>query len=283
VYGLIQAPSDGWAAGSTLLAFALGAALLAGFVARELTTEHPMLDVRLFRLPAFSAASGALALTSFALFGSIFFLTQHMQGVLGYSPLQAGLRLLPVAGGMIVSAPLSAVIARRIGTRFTVAAGMTGVALGLAAMLLADAESGYGPVALSMVLISAGMGTAMAPATESVMSVLPLEKAGVGSAMNDTVRMVGGAVGVAVLGSVLASGYRGGMADAPHAAQESLGAALAAGDPALAHRAVGAFVDGMHTAAGVAAGVALAGAVVAFAFLPARAAGPRPIAEAVAA
>jgi predicted MFS family arabinose efflux permease len=231
-----------------------------------------MLDVRLFRLSAFSAASGALALTAFALFGSIFFLTQHMQSVLGYSPLEAGVRLLPIAGGMMIAAPLSALVARRFGTRFTVAAGMTGVALGLAAMVLADAGSGYGPVALSMVLLSTGMGLSMAPATESVMSVLPLDKAGVGSAMNDTVRMVGGALGVAVLGSVLATGYRGGMDDAPAAAQESVGAALAAGrDSALADQAIDAFVNGMHTTAIVAAAVALSGAVLAAAFLPRRA------------
>ncbi|HEX8205018.1 MAG TPA: MFS transporter [Solirubrobacteraceae bacterium] len=281
VYGLIEAPSKGWAAGSTLVAFAAAAALLTAFVWRELTTEHPMLDVRLFRLPAFSAASGSLALASFALFGSIFFLTQHMQGVLGYSPLEAGVRLLPIAGGMIVAAPLSAVVAGRFGTRFTVALGMTGVAAGLAVMAVADAGNGYAPVALSMVLLSSGMGLSMAPATESVMSVLPLEKAGVGSAMNDTVRMVGGALGVAVLGSVLSTAYRGGMDDAPAAAQESVGAALAAGrDGALADQAIDAFVNGMHTTAIVAAAVALSGAVLAGAFLPRRA---RPTAPALVA
>ncbi|HEX8121774.1 MAG TPA: MFS transporter [Solirubrobacteraceae bacterium] len=270
VYGLIQAPSDGWASPSTLVAFGVALVLLAGFVARELTAEHPMLDVRLFRLPAFSAASGALALTSFALFGSIFFLTQHMQGVLGYTPLEAGIRLLPIAGGMIVAAPLSAVVSARFGRRLTVAAGMTGVALGLAAMALADAGNGYGPVALSMVLLSSGMGLSMAPATESVMSVLPLEKAGVGSAMNDTVRMVGGALGVAVLGSVLSTGYRAGMDDAPEAARESLSGALASGDHDLANTAIDAFVSGMHTTAIVAAAVALSGAILAATFLPRR-------------
>jgi EmrB/QacA subfamily drug resistance transporter len=270
VYGLIEAPADGWGSASALLAFGIAAALLAGFVARELTTAHPMLDVRLFRLPAFSAASGALALTSFALFGSIFFLTQHMQGVLGYDPLEAGVRLLPIAGGMIVSAPLSAFVAQRFGTRLTVAAGMALVSAGLGVMALADAGNGYGPVAVSMVLIAFGMGTSMAPATESVMSVLPLEKAGVGSAMNDAVRMVGGALGVAVLGSVLSTGYRGGMEDAPAQAQESLGGALSTGDPSLAGQAIDAFVGGMHTTAIVAAAVALAGAALAAAFLPAR-------------
>ena len=270
VFGLIDAPSAGWTATSTLSAFAVGAATLTAFVHWELRAAHPMLDVRLFADARFAAASGALALASFGLFGAIFFLTQHMQGVLGFTPLQAGVRLLPVAGGLIVAAPLSSVVSARLGTRFAVAAGMTGIATGLAAMVLADAGNGYAPVALSQVLLALGLGTAMAPATESVMSVLPLDKAGVGSAVNDTVRMVGGALGVAVLGSVLASGYRGGMEGAPAAAQESLGAALSAGDPVLARLAVDAFVASMHTTAIVAAAVALAGAVLAAAYLPGR-------------
>jgi EmrB/QacA subfamily drug resistance transporter len=276
VYALIDAPEAGWTAASTLVAFGLAAALLAGFAVRELTAAHPMLDLRLFRHSRFSAASGALALASFALLGSIFFLTQHMQNVLGYSPLEAGLRLLPIAGGMIVAAPLSAVVSKVLGTRITVTLGMGLVAVGLAAMTLADAGSGYGPVALAMVLLSTGMGLGMAPATESIMSVLPLEKAGVGSAMNDTVRMVGGALGVAVLGSVLSTAYRGGMEDAPAAAQESVGAAVAAGrDSALAEQAIDAFVNGMHTAAIVAAAVAFGGALLAALFLPARVHEPR--------
>jgi EmrB/QacA subfamily drug resistance transporter len=271
VYGLIDAPGAGWTAASTLTAFGVAAALLVAFAVRELTAAHPMLDLHLFRQARFSAAGGALALATFSLFGSIFFLTQHMQNVLGYDALGAGLRLLPVAAGMMVAAPLSAVVAKRMGTRFTVTLGMSGVATGLALLLLADAGSGYAPVALSLVVLSVGQGLALAPATESVMSVLPLAKAGVGSAMNDTVRMVGGALGVAVLGSVLSTGYRAGMEDAPAAAQESVGAALAAGrDSALAEQAVDAFVSGMHTSAIVAAAVALAGAVLAAAFLPRR-------------
>ena len=270
VYGLIDAPSAGWTAGPTLAAFGAAAVTLSAFAAWELRTDHPMLELRLFRDPRFAAAGGALTLATFSLFGSIFFLTQHLQGVLGLSALEAGVRLLPVAGGMMVAAPLSSLVSARLGTRHTVALGMTGIAAGLAAMLLADAESGYGPVALAQVLLALGMGTAMGPATESVMSVLPLERAGVGSAVNDTVRMVGGALGVAVLGSVLSSGYRGGMQDAPAAAQDSLGAALATGDPVLARTAVDAFVSGMHAAAVVAAAVALAGAVLAAVLLPRR-------------
>ncbi len=270
VYAIIDAPAAGWTAGSTLTAFGVAAVALAAFGAWELRTAHPMLDLRLFADARFAAASGTLTLAMFSLFGSIFFLTQHMQGVLGHDPLEAGVRLLPVAGGLVVAAPVSSVVSARVGTRFTVALGMAGIAAGLAAMLLAQADNGYGPVALSQVVLALGMGMAMGPATESVMSVLPLERSGVGSAVNDTVRMVGGALGVAVLGSVLSSGYRGGMQDAPAAAQDSLGAALAAGDPALARQAIDAFVSGMHTTAIVAAAVALVGAVLAATYLPRR-------------
>jgi EmrB/QacA subfamily drug resistance transporter len=270
VYGVIEAPAAGWASATTLGAFGIAAALLAAFVAWELRSDHPMLDVRLFRNTRFSAASAALGLASFSLLGSIFVLTQHLQGVLGYSPLEAGLRLLPVAVGMMIAAPRSAKLAERIGTRATIALGMTLVSVGLALMAFADAGNGYPIVAAAMFTLALGMGLAMAPATDSVMSVLPVEKAGVGSAMNDTVRLVGGALGVAVLGSVLSSGYRGGMDGAPEAAQESLGHALSTGDPGLANTAIDAFVGGMHSSSIVAAAVALVGAVVAFTFLPRR-------------
>ena len=270
VYGVIDAPEAGWTAGSTLAAFGTAAVMLAAFVAWERHVEHPMLDLRFFRNARFSAASGALTAASFALFGSIFFLTQHLQGVLGYDALEAGIRMLPVAAGLMVAAPLSAKVVEAIGTRGAVTAGMLLVAGGLAIVVGADAADGYTPVWMSMVVMAVGMGTAMAPATESVMSALPAAKAGVGSAMNDTVRMVGGALGVAVLGSVLSTGYRGGMEGAPEAARESLSAALAGGDPAVAQQAVGAFVDAMHTSVLVAAAVALAGAIVAAVFLPGR-------------
>ena len=274
VFALIEAPEAGWGSGQTLGTLAVALTVLAGFVAWELRSSHPMLDVRVFRSRSFSGASGALTLTFFGLMGSIFFLTQHLQGVLGLSALEAGVRMLPIAGGLVISAPLSAVLAARLGTRVTVVLGMSVVTVGLAMFLRADADAGYGPVALAMVLISVGIGTAMAPATESVMSSLPLASAGVGSAMNDAVRLVGGALGVAVIGSVLSSGYRGDMGGAPAAAQDSFGAGLATAerlqDPSLAQAASDAFVGGMHSAAIVAAAVVAAGAVLAAIFLPAR-------------
>ena len=270
VYGIVDAPDAGWTAGSTLAALGLAAVTLAAFVAWERRTTHPMLDIALFRDARFTAANATLTLATFSLFGSIFVLTQYLQGVLGHDALGAGLRVLPVAVGVMVAAPLSSKVVARVGRRTAVVVGMGGVAAGLAGIAFVSESSGYLPLAVAMVVLAAGMGTAMAPATESVMSSLPPGKAGVGSAMNDTTRMVGGALGVAVLGSVLNTGYRGGMDGAPEVAGESLGAALQAGDAALARLAQDAFVSGMHAAAIVAAAVALTGAVVAYAFLPRR-------------
>jgi predicted MFS family arabinose efflux permease len=239
-----------------------------------------MLDMTLFRNPRFSASSASISLAFFALFGMIFFLTQYLQGVLGYSALDAGLRTMPVAAGLVVGGPLSAKLSERLGIRIVVPAGLTVVSAALYLMTFADADSGYGLIAGALVLLGLGMASAMAPATDAIMGSLPEAKMSVGSAINDTTRVAGGAIGVAVLGSLLASGYRGRMdsalsalpAEARELAQDSLGGALAVsqrvGDGRLAASAQDAFVSGMHTAALVAAAVALTGALVAAVFLP---------------
>jgi EmrB/QacA subfamily drug resistance transporter len=281
VWAIIEAPSRGWTDGTTLASFALAALFLAGFVAWELRARQPMLDVRLFSNPRFSAASAAIALAFFSMFGSIFFLTQFLQSVLGYSALEAGLGTLPVAGGLMAASALSAPLAARLGTKLVVSAGMATVAAGLG--LVAGAEV-YADVALALVVLGAGIGLAMAPATDSIMGSLPLAKASVGSAVNDTTRTAGGALGVAVLGSILASGYRGdmesavaGLPDGPAAlAQDSLAGALAVAErmgPAgghLADVARDSFLAGMHGAALIAAAIALTGAILAAVLLPAR-------------
>ena len=281
VWAIIQAGESGWTDSAVLAGFGVAAAFLGLFLARELHTRHPMLDIRLFRNPRFSGASAAITLTFFALFGSIFFLTQYLQGVLGYTALEAGIRVTPIAAGLILGGPLSAKLAARFGTNRVVACGLLLVAAGLLVVTQFEAGSPYGIVAAHLVVLGLGMGMTMAPATDSVMGSLPLAKASVGSAVNDTTRLTGGALGVAVLGSLLSSRYRGDMEGAvselPHAAgeaaQDSLSAALAiagrAGSPQLAETAQQAFVSGMHVAALVAAGVALLGAVVAFVVIPA--------------
>jgi EmrB/QacA subfamily drug resistance transporter len=281
VWAIIEAGSSGWTDSGVLAGFGIAAVFLALFLARELRTSHPMLDIRLFRNPRFSGASGAITLTFFALFGSIFFLTQYLQGVMDYTALQAGVRVTPIAIGLILGGPLSAKLAERFGTKRVVTAGLLLVATGLLIVTQFEVGSSYGVVAAHLLVLGFGMGMAMAPATDSVMGSLPLAKASVGSAVNDTTRTTGGALGVAVLGSLLSSGYRGDMEGAvsrlPHAAgeaaQESLSGALAvagrAGSSQLAETAQQAFVSGMHVAAAVAAGVALLGAVVAFVVIPA--------------
>jgi predicted MFS family arabinose efflux permease len=274
-----------------LAAFGAAGVLLAAFTAWELRTRFPMLDVRLFRNRRFSGASAAIALTFFGLFGSIFFLTTYLQQVLGFTPFEAGLRVIPVALGIIVASGISARLTVHVGTKAMVAGGLATVASALFLLSTATVDSGYGLVAAVLLILGAGMGMAMAPATDSVMGSLPLAKASVGSAMNDTTRMVGGALGVAILGSLLSSGYRSDVeaattalpAPAGDAANDTLGGALQVagqlGGPAgraLTDASQHAFVSGMGTAALVAAAVTLAGSLAALVLLPSREA---PVAE----
>jgi EmrB/QacA subfamily drug resistance transporter len=285
MYGVIEAPTKGWTGAVTLTAFGIAAAVLAVFVVWELRTSSPMLQLRLFRNRRFSAASAAIALAFFALFGALFFLTQYLQLVLGYTAFQAGARTVPVAAGLIVGAALSAPCTARLGTKVTVAAGMLLAAAGLAVLTTATTTSGYRPVLAALLLAGLGIGVAMAPATDSVMGALPLAKASVGSAMNDTARLVGGAFGVAVLGTTISQVYRDHIASttatlpSPAAAPagDSLQAALHVAQQlsgpagqALASAAREAFTTAMNSAALVGAAVALAAAIVAITLLPAR-------------
>jgi EmrB/QacA subfamily drug resistance transporter len=287
VYSIIEAPSNGWLDAATLIGFALATVLLGAFFWWERQSEHPMLRLEFFKNPRFSAASGAIALVFFAMFGTVFMLTQYMQFVLGFSPLEAGIRIMPIAT-MIIAAPVAARTVERLGSKVVVAAGLTVVAGAMAWLATLDINSGYGHIAITLSFLGVGMGAAMAPATESIMGSVPLAKAGVGSAMNDTTRQIGGALGVAVLGSVLASSYSSAMApivgvlppEAAEIAGDSIGGAFAvasrlgeAGAPLVA-AANQAFVDGMTTAVWVAAVVALIGAVLTAAFLPAKAMDP---------
>ena len=288
VYAIIEAPTRGWTAAFTLTAFAAAVVLLGTFVAWELRTSHPMLQMRLFRDPRFSAASASISLAFFALFGALFFLTQYLQLVLGYSPLQAGVRTVPVAAGLVVGSAFSTIINARLGTKLTVACGMLLAAGGLTVLAGATPTSSFGRVLTALLLAGTGIGLAMAPATDSVMGSLPLAKASVGSAMNDTARLLGGTLGVAVLGTIISQVYRTQIAVAaaqlPTALAEptrdSVQAALqvAAGlDPtsssALKAAARLAFTEAMNSAALVAGAVALAAALIALLLLPARPAG----------
>jgi hypothetical protein len=228
----------------------------------------------------------------FAMFGMTFLITQYFQFVLGYSPLATGVRFLPWAAVIMVGSPASARLVERFGTKVVVTLGLTLATLGLLSLATLEVNSHYWPDVLwRMMLMAAGMSLTMAPATESIMSSLPLGKAGVGSAVNDTTRQVGGAMGVAIIGSVLSSIYASQLGDflsgtpitgrAATGVKESLGAALAAAQnlartapdlaASLTRAANSAYVDGMQIGILVAAGATLVGAVVAFLWLPARA------------
>jgi hypothetical protein len=260
--------------------------MLTGFVIRELTARDPLLDVRLLAQPAFGASVLAVLLTSFGLFGSMFFMSQYLQGVLGLGTMDTGISILPLAVAIAIFSPGGMVLARVIGTRVTVAAGMAAVAAGLLVMHQAGTHDSYPLMAATLFLVGAGMGAAMSPLTVVMIRALPRSKQGVASAINSTARELGGAMGVAILGSLSAPVYAAGVrpvtgqlpAEAATAVGDSLaGAGAVAGflpgpqADALMSVARAAFVDGMGVAVLVGAIVAMAGAAVALAFLPGRA------------
>ena len=247
-----------------------------------------MLDVRLFRNPRFSAASAAIALAFFGLFGFIFMITQYFQVVRGYDPLGAGLATLPFAFVTAGFSPLAMLLMRRFGTKLVVAAGMVMMSAGFVVAATTEVNAPYwGKVVIAMALMAAGLGLTTGPATEAIMGALPPGKAGAGSAVNDTTREVGGTLGVAIIGSVLNSAYGshvlsgltalGAPIASGHLAGQSVvaGMNVAARFPAplrdAAQSAVrSAFVSGLHRGSVVAAGITLAAALVALVFVPAR-------------
>jgi EmrB/QacA subfamily drug resistance transporter len=276
VWAIIEAPSRGWSSPTILAGFGVAAVLALAFCIVELRSRYPMFDIRLFREMTFSAATGSIAFTMFALMGMIFFLTQYLQSVMGYSALEAGVRVIPVAVGTMPASALSAKLTDRYGVRLTVTAGLLITAVSLGLLALVSVGSGYALIGVSFLLLGVGMGISMPPATDAVMGSLPASKAGVGSGMNDMTRQVGGALGVAVLGSIASSVYRGKLpVGVPDAAKDSLVGALAAAgsrNPELVHSAQSAFTSGMHVAVLFGTGFTLVGALLAFAFLPGRAA-----------
>ena len=294
VWSLIEAPSHGWISATTIGGIAGAAVLLAVFSWWERRVPAPLLDVNLFRNMRFTAASLAITLGFFALFGFIFLVTQYLQLVKGYSALQAGVRTLPFAIAMVVAAVSSPKVVQRIGTKLVVAAGLALMAGGFAIASTNDASTSYSVIASAMVLMGFGLGSAAAPATESILASVPREKAGVGSAVNDTTREVGGTLGVAVLGSIMASVYGGRILNALSgtplpaglraAAGDSLAAALqiAGGVDGAAGRGIAlaaqdAFVQAFQIGSVVTGAVALVGAVIALLFLPARSRQEKPI------
>jgi EmrB/QacA subfamily drug resistance transporter len=285
VYGVIEAPGNGWTSPSELAILGAAGLLIVGFVARELSTPDPLLDVRLLAQPVFGSSVLAVMLTSFGLFGSMFFFSQYLQGVVGLGTMEAGFSVLPLAIALAVFSPSGIPLSRRFGTRATVAAGMAIVAAGLIVFRMAGTSDGYFFAATTLFLVGAGMGMAMSPLAVIMIRTLPRSKQGVASAINSTARELGGAMGVAILGSLAAPVYEAGVRPSvaalpPQAAgpaTDSLaGAGAVAGylpapqAEALLTAARAAFVDGMGVAVLAGAAVALIGAAVAFAFLPGR-------------
>ncbi|MFJ4904963.1 MFS transporter [Streptomyces sp. NPDC093249] len=286
VYGIIRGGELADFTDATALAPALGGlAVLALFVLHERRSDHPAIDMTYFRRPAFSAAVAAIALVFFALMGVTFFSAFYLQSVRGYSALQSGLLILPLAVAQMVFAPRARLVVERFGARVVCTGGMLLVALGLAAFAFFDADTPIWVMEVVFFVQGTGMAHIMPPVTVAIMQALPREKAGSGSAVNNTFRQVGGALGVAVLGSVLSSTYRGEieghLGAVPAAlrgtAGESIEATLAVArklGPAgrdLIAPAYDAFLSAMHVTAAASALIGLVGAAVVAAFLPGRA------------
>ena len=296
VYGIIKGgESAQWTSAQVLVPMLGGALILVLFVLIERRTSHPSLDLTLFRKPEFSASTVALALTFFAMMGTTFFLTFYWQIVRGYAPLRAGLLVVPVSLGIAVMAPRSSKLVERFGARAVIASGMVITAAVFSTYTQIGQNTPVWAIELLLLVWGFGGGMVMAPATTVTMSAVPREKAGVGSAVTNTVRMVGGALGVAILGSVLSAVYRGRMdgsvnvlpAGLRDEAAESIGGTAAAiGKVAggvqngtlppsagralsgLADTANAAFLHAMHTAVLVSVGAALVAAVLARVYLP---------------
>jgi MFS transporter, DHA2 family, multidrug resistance protein len=288
VFAIIELPSLGWRDPLLLASAATAVVALVTFARWEARHPHPMLPVRLFRDPRFSAASFSIAAAFFGLFGFIFLITQHFQFALGFGPLEAGVRTLPFAAATATASLLAPVLVGRIGTKLVVAAGLTSMAVGFLWTSGLTLETSYLTIVGQMVLLGGGLGLTSAPATESVMGAVPEDQFGIGSAVNDTTREVGGTLGVAVVGSVFASIYASTVAAdatvrvlpsvARDAVSDSLGAASIVAEqlPAplagpLLDTATLAFIDALAVACLVVAGVTISAAAVVLRWLPARA------------
>ena len=290
IYTIIEAPTYGWSSVRSIAGLAFATALLTAFIAWERRARAPLLDLGLFRNLRFTVASGSITVAFFSLAGFIFLITQYFQFFKDYSPLSAGVHLLPVATSIGVMSVVGTKLAVRFGTKLVVAGGMASLAGFFVWVSTASSATTYAEIAGQMLLGGSGTGLVSAPATEAIMGAVPRAKAGVGSAVNDATRLLGATLGVAVIGSVYASLYGSRLASAlpltlprplAHGAHDSVGAALEiahraalGGHPLLGARvhaaASAAFFHGMSAGCLVAAGVTAAGAIFAAAFLPAQ-------------
>jgi len=284
VYTVIEAPTWGWTNAKTVAGFTLAAIVLAGFALWERHSTHPMLDVTVFFNRRFSGGSLAVTAGFLTLFGFIFVITQYFQFIKDYTAFQAGVRLLPVAASIALASVAGPRLVERVGTTAVVATGLTVFAAGLAWASTADAATPYNQIAMQMLLLGGGLGLTVSPATEAIMGSLSADKAGVGSAVNDTTRELGGTLGVAIAGSVFASVYSGHLGAT--SALTGLPAGAMRNSMALAHSVIEqlpaqradhvrdavnhAFLDGLKVSTLVCAGIALGAAIVVGWLLPSR-------------
>ncbi|MFD5340520.1 DHA2 family efflux MFS transporter permease subunit [Streptomyces hawaiiensis] len=233
VYMIIEGPHFGWGAKAVTAAVVAGAGLLA-FVLWELRHPRPLLDVRRFTDRGFAGSNLAVALFFLAVFGAFYYLTQHLQFVLGYDALDTGLRMLPLAGAVFVGAALTGLLTPRVGMKWTVTAGMVGGTAALALLTQVGSDSSYGDFVAPLVVLGLSIGLALSPCTDAIMGAFPESELGVGGAVNDTSLELGGSLGIAILGSLLATSYSGHLSDA------TAGSKLPAGSLSTAQDSVGA-------------------------------------------
>jgi EmrB/QacA subfamily drug resistance transporter len=277
VYTVIEAPQRGWGDLLSIGGFLGTVVLAAAFIAVERRRPHPMIDVTLFRTPAFSAASVSVTVAFFALFGFIFLVTQYFQFIRGFGALSTGVRILPVAVTIGLGSVVGVALATRFGTRIVVVSGLCLLAVAFGWIAFSPTFMSYQVIVGQMVFMGLGLGLTTAPATESILSVLPAAKAGIGSAVNDATREAGGTLGVAVLGSIFLSAYAakmdtGAFAARPPAetaaARESIASALgiigqqrAGTAEVLLQQVQQSFMSGFHAACIIATAICLLGAV----------------------
>ncbi|HYQ67837.1 DHA2 family efflux MFS transporter permease subunit [Actinophytocola sp.] len=273
VYGLVEAPDRGWDDALVLAALAGGVVLLVSFVWWELRAPRPMIDLRLFRVRLFRWGNINATVASFALFGLLFVVPLYLQFVLGNDAFGTGIRLLPLIGGFVVGVGAGTRIAGRVGHRLPVAAGLFLTGAGLAVGAFTDMSSGFGYAAMWYAITGLGIGSALTPSMDAVLAVLPPERSGSGTAITMTLRQAGGALGVALLGSVLSQVYTAdlnvtGLPPAAAAAAHdsiagAMGVAARANLPTLAADAQHAYLDGMTTVLGLCSAVAIAAGLTA--------------------
>jgi DHA2 family multidrug resistance protein-like MFS transporter len=276
LFGIIEGPERGWSSGPVVAGFVAGIGLLVGFVMWERHATHPMLPLDYFRQRPFSTGTGIITFGFMVMFGFFFLITQYFQFVKGYSPLRAGVATLPFPITMIIMSPRSDALVGRFGLNRVVASGFTSMAIGFVLLGFVTPDTHYLVIVVGFVLLANGMAITIAPATGAIMSSVPLNKAGVGSAVNDTTREFGGALGIAILGSIVAAQYRSAFntsglpTDVAEVAGESVGAAVGVGSQvggeaglALIAQAGEAFTDAINVAFFVAAAIAvLTGTIV---------------------